>query len=238
MLTIRPSKTLFSLSALVIAGLLLTACGNGVGVSPASDSASATGAAVPSAPTPPAATAPVALTGTPATSVTVGQNYVFQPTVSAGAGTVTFQIQGKPAWAAFNTTTGALTGTPAAANEGTSAGITITASNAGGSGSIGPFSIVVNAPSAPAPPATGTASLSWTEPTENSNGAPLTDLAGYHIYYGTTSGQWTSTITVLVATETSYVVSGLAPGTYYFAIVAFNTAGEDGPQSNVASKTI
>ena len=198
----------------------------------------ASAAGVPSAPTTPGspAAAPVALTGTPATSVTAGQNYLFQPTVSTGGGVVTFQIQGKPTWAAFNATTGALTGTPAVANEGTSAGITITASNGSSSASIGPFAIVVNAPAAA--PATGSAALSWTEPTENTDGTPLTDLAGYHIYYGTSAGAWTSTITVLDATETSYVVGGLAPGTYYFAVVAFNTAGEDSPQSNVGSKTI
>ena len=229
MSTIRPLKALFSLSALLVAGLLLTACGNGVGVS-AAGAATATAAGTPAAP------APVALTGTPATSVTAGQNYVFQPTVSAGAGTVTFQIQGKPTWAAFNASTGALTGTPAAANEGTTAGITISASNGSSTASIGPFAIAVNAP--PAGPATGSATLSWTVPTENTNGTPLTNLAGYHIYYGTSAGAWTTTITVLEATETSYVVSGLAPGTYYFAIVAFNTAGEDSPQSNVGSKTI
>jgi hypothetical protein len=229
--TIRPVKTLFSLSALVFAGLLLTGCGNGVGVSAASSN-TATPAGVPSAP----AATPVALTGTPATSVTAGQNYVFQPTVSAGSGSVTFQIQGKPTWAAFNASTGALTGTPAVANEGTTTGITITGSNGSSSASIGPFAIAVNAP--PASPATGSANLSWTVPTENTNGTPLTNLAGYHIYYGTSAGAWTSTITVMDATETSYVVSGLASGTYYFAIVAFNTAGEDSPQSNIASKTI
>lgn len=234
--TIRSLKTLFSVSALLIAGLSLSACGNGVGVSPAA-STTATAAAVPSSPSPPAAATPITLTGAPATSVTVGQNYVFQPTVSAGAGAVTFQIQGKPTWAAFNANTGALTGKPGAANEGTSSGISITASNSGGSSSIGPFAIVVDAP-APANPATGSASLSWSQPTENTDGTALTDLAGYHIYYGTSAGAWTSTITVLDATETSYVVSGLAPGTYYFAIVAFNSEGSDSTQSNVASKTI
>jgi hypothetical protein len=226
---------LFSLSTLVVGALLLTGCGNGVGVSPASNSTTATAAAVPSTPTPPA-TAPVALTGTPAASITAGQNYVFQPTVSGGSGAVSFQIQGKPSWAAFNATTGALTGTPAVTNEGTSAGITISASSGSASASIGPFAIVVNAP--PASPATGAATLSWTVPTVNTDGTPLTNLAGYHIYYGTSAGAWTSTITVLEATETSYVVSGLAPGTYYFAVVAFNTAGDDSPQSNVGSKTI
>lgn len=232
MLTIRHPKGLICLPVLLTAGLILSGCGNGVGVSTAS-SATATTASVPSTP------AAVALSGTPATSVTAGQNYTFQPTVSAGAGAVTFQIQGKPAWAAFNTSTGALTGTPAVANEGSFAGIKITASNGSSSASIGPFAIAVNAPpSTPAAPATGSANLSWTVPTENTNGTPVTDLAGYHIYYGTSAGAWTSTITVLEATETSYTVSGLAPGTYYFTIVAFNTAGDDSPQSNVASKTI
>lgn len=229
MSTIRPLKALFSLSAILVAGLLLTACGDGVGVTSAG-AATATAASTPGAP------APVALTGTPATGVTAGQNYAFQPTVSAGAGTVTFQIQGKPTWASFNASTGALTGTPAAANEGTTAGITITASNGSSSASIGPFEIVVNAP--PASPSTGSATLSWTEPTENTNGTPLTDLAGYHIYYGTSAGAWTSTITILDATETSYVVSGLATGTYYFAVVAFNSEGIDSADSNVGSKTI
>ena len=229
MSTIRPLKALFSLSAILVAGLLLTACGDGVGVTSAG-AATATAASTPGAP------APVALTGTPATSVTAGQNYAFQPTVSAGAGAVTFQIQGKPTWAAFNASTGALTGTPAAANEGTTAGITITGSNGSSSASIGPFEIVVNAP--PVSPATGSATLSWTAPTENTDGSPLTDLAGYHIYYGTSAGAWTSTITILSATETSYVVSSLASGTYYFAIVAFNSEGIDSADSNVGSKTI
>jgi hypothetical protein len=75
-------------------------------------------------------------------------------------------------------------------------------------------------------------------PTQNTDGTPLTNLAGYHIYYGTKAGSWTSTITVLEPTETSYVVGGLAAGTYYFAVVAFNAEGADSPQSNVGSKTI
>jgi hypothetical protein len=228
----RPLGALVSLSILLIGGSLLSGCGNGVGVS-SSGAATATTTST-TAPESPVA---VALAGTPAGSVTVGQNYAFQPTVSAGSGTVTFQIQGKPAWAAFNTSTGALTGSPAVANEGTTAAITITGSNGSSSASIGPFTIAVNA-AAPSAPTTGSANLSWTVPTENTDGSPLTNLAGFHIYYGTSSGNWTSTITVLDATQSSYAVSGLASGTYFFAIVAFNTAGEDSPQSDVASKTI
>jgi hypothetical protein len=149
---------------------------------------------------------------------------------------VTFSIQGQPAWATFDPDTGVLTGTPAAANEGTSGSITITGTNGSSSSSIGPFTIVVNAPAAT--PTAGSATLSWTIPTENTDGTPITDLAGYHIYYGTSAGALTTTVTIANPNETSYVVGGLAPGTYYFSIVAYNSAGIDSPQSNMASKTI
>ena len=94
------------------------------------------------------------------------------------------------------------------------------------------------APTPPAGPTTGSATLSWSAPTQNTDGSPLTDLAGYHVYYGTTNGAWTSTITILEVSETSYVVSGLSSGTYYFAVVAFNSEGVDSSDSNVGSKTI
>jgi Fibronectin type III domain len=170
------------------------------------------------------------------TSVTAGQSYLFQPTVSQGGGVVTFKIQGQPTWAAFDPDTGVLTGKPATANEGTSGGITITGTNGSSSSSIGPFAIVVKAPVVTA--TTGSATLSWTAPTENTNGTPITDLAGYHIYYGTSASAMTTIITIASAAETSYVVGGLAPGTYYFAVVAYNSAGMDSPESNVDSKTI
>jgi fibronectin type III domain protein len=149
---------------------------------------------------------------------------------------VTFKIQGQPTWATFDPDTGVLTGKPATANVGTDGGITITGTNGSTSASIGPFTIVVKAPAAA--PTTGSATLSWTAPTENIDGTPITGLAGYHVYYGTSANALTTTITVADATETSYVVGGLAPGTYYFAVVAYNSAGVDSPESNVASKTI
>jgi hypothetical protein len=151
---------------------------------------------------------------------------------------VTFKIQGQPTWAAFDPDTGVLTGKPATANEGTTGGITITGTNGSSSSSIGPFAIVVKAPTAAPGTGTGSATLSWTPPTENTDGSPVTDLAGYHILYGTSAGALTTTITVANAAETSYVVGGLAPGTYYFAVVAYNSAGMDSSKSNVGSKTI
>jgi hypothetical protein len=161
---------------------------------------------------------------------------LFQPTVAQGGGIVTFKVQGQPTWAAFDPDTGALTGKPATANVGTDGGITITGTNGSTSSSIGPFAIAVKAPAAI--PTTGSAALSWTAPTHNTDGTPITNLAGYHIYYGVSASAMTSTITVADAAETSYVVGGLAPGTYYFAVVAYNSAGMDSSKSNVGSKTI
>ena len=71
--------------------------------------------------------------------------------------------------------------------------------------------------------ATGSATLSWTPPTQNSDGSPLVDLAGYKIYWGTASGSYTSVVQLGNPGLATYVVDGLASGaTYYFAVSAFN----------------
>jgi len=95
----------------------------------------------------------------------------------------------------------------------------------------------VTAPPAP-PPMLGSATLSWTAPTQNTDGTQLTDLAGYKIYYGTTSGQLTQVISINATGSTTYVVSGLASGTYYFAVTAYASDGTESAQSDVGSKTI
>jgi hypothetical protein len=84
---------------------------------------------------------------------------------------------------------------------------------------------------------TGSASLNWSVPTTNSDGSNLTDLAGFHIYYGTSPDQLSSQINVGGA-ATSYVVGNLAVGTWYFAMTAVNSAGVEGDLSNTASKSI
>jgi YVTN family beta-propeller protein len=86
--------------------------------------------------------------------------------------------------------------------------------------------------------ASGTATLSWVAPTKNTNGAPLTDLAGYTIYYGNSPGAITQTIQLADASATSYVVSNLSPGTYYFAVAANATDGTQSTNSVLGSKTI
>ncbi|MFZ6643703.1 hypothetical protein ACO0LL_28525 [Undibacterium sp. TC4M20W] len=84
---------------------------------------------------------------------------------------------------------------------------------------------------------TGTASLAWSAPTINTDLSALTDLAGYRIYYGTTSGKYTKTID-LGASATSYVLKDLAPATYYFVLTAIDTSNNESAMSVEQNKVI
>lgn len=84
---------------------------------------------------------------------------------------------------------------------------------------------------------TGSASLSWTPPTRNTDGT-LSGLAGYRVSYGTSPNALTQTVQISNASATSYAVSNLTPGTYYFAVRAYNSTGGESANSNVVSKVV
>jgi hypothetical protein len=84
----------------------------------------------------------------------------------------------------------------------------------------------------------GTAALTWQVPTENTNGTPLTDLAGYTIVYGTTPDALSTSVQVTDIETTSYVVKGLGQGTWYFAIMSNTSSGETSTLSSIESTTI
>ena len=70
------------------------------------------------------------ISGTPATTVSEDSAYSFTPTASdddiTHGDSLTFSIVNQPSWAAFDTATGALTGTPTNTDVGTTTGIIIT----------------------------------------------------------------------------------------------------------------
>ena len=167
------------------------------------------------------------------TSVTQGTAYSFQPTASDPDGnTLTFSITNAPSWATFNATTGRLQGTPTASHVGTSNNIVIRVSDGSTTTSLAAFNITVLAV------ASGSATLSWTPPTTNTDGSPLTNLAGYRVYWGPAAGSYTNSVTLNNPGLTSYVVGNLAPGTYYFVVSARNSSGVESAMSNSGSKTI
>lgn len=175
---------------------------------------------------------PPTISGSPPSAVKVGESYSFTPTASDPDGdTITFSIQNKPGWASFNTSSGSLTGTPAAGDEGTYEGIGITASDGSESDSMN-FEVEVTQV------ALGSVTLSWTAPTENTDGSALTDLAGYRIYYGLAEGNYPNQVPIDNPGITTYVVENLSPDTYYFVTTALNSSGVESDYSNVAVKTI
>lgn len=90
------------------------------------------------------------------------------------------------------------------------------------SGSPGPGAGSSGPPAA----ATGSLTLSWDAPSANEDGTPLTDLAGYNLYYGQTSPVTISNSKLVqLATVTTATISDLAPGTYFIAVAARDANG-------------
>lgn len=185
-------------------------------------------------------TAPVAanraptISGSPVVAAQAGQAYAFRPTAADADGdALSYPIQNKPVWATFDATSGTLYGTPTAANVGSYAQVTISVSDGKAVATLPAFTITVAA----AP--TGNATLSWSPPTQNVDGTPINNLAGYKVLYGTTPGQYTQTLSLPVASMTSVVVEQLAMGqTWYFTVKAVNAAGAESDFSQVVSKVL
>lgn len=77
---------------------------------------------------------------------------------------------------------------------------------------------------------TSSVTLQWDAPTTNADGTPLTDLAGYKLYYGPSSGNYIKNIDV--GNVTTYKASALPDGSYYFVVTAYDTGGNESDYSN------
>ncbi len=183
------------------------------------------------------------ISGAPATTAVVGKPYVFQPKASDSYGLrLGFQVSNKPAWLTLNSATGELSGIPGASSVGTYRAIVEFVSDGYKSATLQAFTLTVSAgttaSAAPAPATPAAVTLQWQPPTENTDTSPLTDLAGYHVYYGTSSQSLNSKITVASPGISSYVVENLAPGTWYFAVAGYNSEGVEGDRSGVAMRSV
>ena len=183
------------------------------------------------------AIATLAITGTPTTSVAPGQSYAFQPTVVATDGsTISFSITNKPGWLTLDTTNGHLSGQPNSADVGTYPDLELSVHNATGSAALPEFAISVRAIAGGS--GTGSATLSWATPTTNADGSALTDLAGFRICYGNSPDSLTQSITITAPDTTNFVISNLGTGTWYFALLAYNSLQTESALSAIVSKTI
>lgn len=208
---------------LVLVSVLLGGCGGGGGGAKTGNS-NDPGNSTNAAPT---------ISGSPGGSAVVGQAYSFQPSAAdANGDRLSFTVTNLPGWAAFNNQTGRISGTPTAAQVGSYAGVTITVSDGTASASLPAFSIVVSEVG------TGSATLSWTAPTQNSDGSSLNNLAGFQVKYGRDESNLDQTVNLDNPSINRYVVENLSSGTWYFAVVAVNSAGVPSRLSDTASKTV
>jgi hypothetical protein len=72
-------------------------------------------------------------------------------------------------------------------------------------------------------------SLAW-------NPSMSTNITGYRVYVGNSSRNYGTSIQIGI--QTTYTVTGLTDGTYYFAVTAFDGNGNESDFSNEVSKTI
>ena len=188
-----------------------------------------------STPAPPPSASPPVISGTPPTSVIAGSGYAFQPTASDPAGNpLSFSVQNKPTWAGFSIASGQLYGTPSSTQEGTYTNIVISASDGTAATALPAFTITVMSP----PITTGTAVLNLTPPSQNTDGSALTDLQGMRVYSGTSASSLTEVLDLPGTTATTYTLSNLASGTWYFAATAYTSDGRESSPTPTANKNI
>jgi hypothetical protein len=176
------------------------------------------------------------ISGTPAATVVVPLAYSFQPAAKDSNGLrLAFGITNKPSWLSFDGSTGRLYGTSSPAVIGTYSNIGIVVYDGYQKAMLPAFAITVK-PTAGVPTSpTGSVTLSWTPPTENTDGSSLTDLAGYNIYYGTTATNLVSKDHIGNPGLANYVIEGLIPGRWYFEMAAYSAIGSESAHTQIVS---
>ncbi|MEW6442360.1 MAG: fibronectin type III domain-containing protein [bacterium] len=76
----------------------------------------------------------------------------------------------------------------------------------------------------------GTITLAWNANAES-------DVAGYKLHYGTSSRAYSQEISIAGKSVTSYTAT-LNPNTYYFALTAVDTSGNESGYSNEVSAQV
>jgi hypothetical protein len=83
----------------------------------------------------------------------------------------------------------------------------------------------------------GTATLTWVPPTQRTDNTPLTDLASYKIYRGTSATALTTSFTV-TAPATTYTDTTAPSGTVFYAMTAIDSLGRESVRTAVVSVVI
>lgn len=190
--------------------------------------------------TPPPVTAPAVVNRAPTISgaaiatVPVGEFYNWQPVaVDPDGDAIHFSAANLPGWASIHPASGLISGTPGQDDVGVYESITITVADQELQTASPAFSITVTGDAG-----IGVASLQWETPPSKVDGSPLDDLAGYRILYGHSSDDLDHSVVIDDPSTNSYVITSLTSGVWYFAVVAVNASGLEGPPTTPTSKSI
>ncbi len=171
-----------------------------------------------------AAATTLTISGSPTTSVTVGQTYSFDPSVSGASrySRLRYTISGKPSWAYFSSYRGVLYGMPTSKNIGTFSNIVITVSDGRRTATLPAFAITVSGtsttpttppPTEPTPPTSPTN----TAPTISGSPATTVNAGSAYSFKPTAADANNDPLTYSIASKPSWATfstsSGLLSGT-------------------------
>jgi hypothetical protein len=185
------------------------------------------------------------ITGTPASTATVGVVYAFQPTATdADGNTLTYSVANLPTWATFSSSTGRLSGTPTSSAAGlTFSGIRVSVSDGSATSSLAAFSITVRqsngAPTISGTPAT-TARVGVAYAFQPNASDPDGNTLTYSIAnrpawatFSTSTGRLSGTPTT-AATHSGITIT-VSDGTVSAALPAFSIAVQSGNRAPTIS---
>jgi hypothetical protein len=169
--------------------------------------------------------------GTPSSGATIGSAYSFQPSAAdADGNALGFTIQNRPSWATFSTSTGRLSGTPAAS--GTFANIVIAVSDGRVTTALRAFSITVGGTANRAPVISGTPARSINSGSAYSFRPSASDPDGNALSYSianrpswatfnTSTGQLSGTPTAAQAGSYGNITISVSDGRATASLAAF-----------------
>jgi Putative Ig domain len=162
----------------------------------------------------------------------VGVEFEILPEVANLAAAPRFSAENLPPWASLDPSTGRVVGTPGNADVGQYEAITIMAADGAHRITTQPFNITVVGTGG------GVATLVWRLPLSKMDGSRLDDLAGYRISYGRDAELLDHSVFIDDPGQTTYEFSTLDSGVWFFAVIAVNASGLEGPPTVPVRKTI
>lgn len=101
-------------------------------------------------------------------------------------------------------------------------------------------SAMADCPKAPVSSGPTNSMVSWDVPTQRQSGKTISpsEVGGFFLNYGTNKDNLNVRLKLPDRNIREYTINGLAPGTYYFSVSAYDTDGEEGLRSSVVTKII